>query len=618
MTINLGTSLPSIPITLVDVPEAKNFNCKFIYSFFAKDELTEEAGAWTDNLGVKHTAKPGFEPSSLEYVRNSPRYVHLTWEKVNVSSNQKTIQEFVDISIQENSNFILDEDQADIKSYDTFEQQEINFVKQTQFLLDKLYRNLNYNRVNASLNDAARAIHETTPEAVSQEFINKYLNYSYSDNLSFDANAKDPALEMSKINTAFSTRNKVFGNLLHEKIMNDSLTSLNSSFIEALQNKFNNQFIVKQFENRFNGSEYDLYLENPIEITAAENVSDFGSVFQSTGYIIERYKVQSNGQLTDKRTFYIENPEITEYFDTFIAYNQTYIYNIRAIAVLKTLGYNSDEKVNVITTFLVSSKRVKQQVICVDKKQTEPPTDFFIRWDYGLKKPVLTWNFPIDSRRHIKYFQVFRRQNRILNGRDIRPAQQPFELIRMYDFNDLQNASGVFYTISNGSYQFLNGDDSIDINIVMNPTTTKDTNVFTSTSFIDEEFNKENYYIYTVVAVDAHGISSNYSNQIGIRWNKLRNTIERFNISSPNAPKPYPNFFIEKDAFVDTIKNEGYNQVTVAFNPEYYELYRESGEDLKLLKYGPDNFYRLQLINTDLQEDQFVDIKIFDERNNNS
>jgi hypothetical protein len=616
MAVTLGSSLPSIPVLSVDIPEVTNFKTEFVYGFFSSDELTNESGGWVDSLGVKHSAKPGAEVSSIDFSKNSPRYIHLTWDKVNISSDGKQRQEFVDISIEKNAAQIVDEDHIDLKYYDTYEQQEIDLVTQTQAYLDKLYSNLNYNPTNASLNDAARAIHESTPEPVSQKFINKYLNYSHSENITVNnQRLENPAEELSQISTILPVRNKTFGNLLHEKVMNDSLTPLDSSFVSSIEKQYTNQQIVSQFESRFNGSEYDLYLENPIQVTVAEDVTDFGTVFQTTGYVIERYRLLPNGQKTDKRTFYIENPDTVEYLDTFVAYNQTYIYTIKAVAAVQTLSYSSDERVNVVSTFLVASKKTRSKILCTDTRPPSPPTDFFVRWDYSLKKPVLTWNFPNDTRRHIKYFQVYRRQDRMIGGRSIRPAQLPFELVRMYDFNDLQGADGTFFAMFNGGFRFQNGHDNINISAVMNPRNTPSTTVFTPTSYIDEEFNKESYYIYSIVAVDAHGIASNYSNQIGIKWNKLRNTIDRVEVSAPNAPLPYPNLYIDKDAFVDTIKNEGYSQVTIVFNPEYYDLYKQTGENLQLFKFGPDNYYRLQLINTDLQEDQFIDITVSDQRN---
>ena len=257
------------------------------------------------------------------------------------------------------------------------------------------------------------------------------------------------------------------------------------------------------------------------------------------------------------------------------------------MTAIQTLAFDPEQKINFVGTYLVAGKVMRTVANCIDENPAQPPTDFFIQWDYSLKKLVLSWNFPNDIRRHIKYFQVFRRKN----VGSVRPAQLPFELVKMYDFNDLQQASGVIYNIAGNVFKFVNGEDAIDMSVV---TRVND--------------------IYAVAAVDAHGITTNYSNQIGVKFNVQRNTIGRVDISEPGAPKPYPNLYLNKDTFIDTIKNEGYSQVTVVFNPEYIDLQRQSGEDLNVLRYGPDNFYRLQLINTDLQQDQFIDIKITDER----
>jgi hypothetical protein len=131
----------------------------------------------------------------------------------------------------------------------------------------------------------------------------------------------------------------------------------------------------------------------------------------------------------------------------------------------------------------------------------------------------------------------------------------------------------------------------------------------------NDAWDRSSAYIYAVCAVDAHGISSPYSNQIGVRWNSGRNTIDVVHVSAQGAPKPYPNLFVEKDAFVDTMKIEGSSQMTVVFQPECYKLVDERDTDLNLLAFGPDNFYRIQLINTDLQQDDWVDVFITDARN---
>lgn len=602
MTVKIAESLPSLPITVADIPEIETFNSTFFYNFYTPDELI--------NSNISTNA----QPNTVDFSRSVPRYVRLTWNKINVSSGKVNKKEFIDISIEANANRILDEDDLSLAYFDSFKQQESSFVNERQKYLSRLYEQINYNRVNASLTDAVKALNEVTPNEVSQTFLNRYLNYGNSSVT--NTTTANSAQDFESISTVIPVSNKIFGTLFHEKLVNDSMIGITPDMVSGLTNLFSTQNTVKDYANRFNGSQYDIYLDNPISTTVSDLQNDFGLVFQTTGYVIDRYRQTSNNQLIEKTTFYVENPDTTEFFDTHVLYNQRYVYFIRVVTALQTLTANTENRVNVISTFLLGSKLTRSTVFCEDRTPPEPPTDFFVRWDYGLKKPVLTWNFPIDTRRHIKYFQVFRRKN----VGNVRPAQLPFELVRMYDFNDLQNAYGTYYVAppkgSTGLFQFLQGESNINSSVVVNQNNIQNLDIFSPTCYIDEDFDRESYYIYAVACVDAHGVTSNYSNQIGINFNKQRNTIERVDASAPNAPKPYPNLYLNKDAFVDTIKNEGYSQMTVVFNPEYYELTRQNGDNIKIVNFGPENKYRIQLINTDLQTDQFVDITVIDDRTN--
>ena len=597
MSITVGSSLPSLPVTSIDLPEIKEFNYDFVYNFFTTDELT--------NANITTLANP----NTVEFSKNVPRYVKLSWSKVIVASAEKSRTDFIGISIQKNAAKVIDEEDFYVKAFSNFQQQETNFVTQTQSYMSRLYEQLNYNRRNASLNDAYKAIHESTPELLSQEFISKYLNYAQSNATRTSQESSSPIDDMQMKNIVVPVTKKIYGTMLHEKLLNDSLTPLNKNIIDAVAQKFEDQASIRDYANRFNGSQYDLTLQTPVSTKVEDVNTNNNFAYEATGYIIDRYRME-NSSLVEKKTFYIENPETNELFDTEILYNQKYVYNIKVVTAIQTLAFDPEQKINFVGTYLVAGKVMRTVANCIDENPAQPPTDFFIQWDYSLKKLVLSWNFPNDIRRHIKYFQVFRRKN----VGSVRPAQLPFELVKMYDFNDLQQASGVIYNIAGNVFKFVNGEDAIDMSVVTRVNDLKNLSVVTPTCFIDEEFNKEDYYIYAVAAVDAHGITTNYSNQIGVKFNVQRNTIGRVDISEPGAPKPYPNLYLNKDTFIDTIKNEGYSQVTVVFNPEYIDLQGQSGEDLNVLRYGPDNFYRLQLINTDLQQDQFIDIKITDQR----
>lgn len=597
MTTNIQ-SLPSVPVTATDTPEITSFTAEFVYNFFRPDELTNSSQTTTS------------AQNSVEFSRTVPRYVRLKWNKV--SNNQ---QKFAVISIADNKNKIINEQDLCSSFFGRYNQQEMSFVSERRRYLSELFEQLGVSRAGLGLVDAVRDLHNATPEGVSQEFLLRYLNYAQSENTTTTATPEDLSDRLEQVKVGVSVSKKVLGTLMHDKATTDTLTHSTNQIVSSVSSLFDEQNSIKPQLNKFVGSQYDLNLLTPVRLLSAEQNQESGTVFGTLGYIIERHRILEDGSLVEKTEYVIEESDTTEFFDTRVAYNQKYLYRIKVITGVETLAFDSASKVNVLALYLLGSQTTSAVVSCVDRKPSEPPTDFFVRWDYGLDKPVLTWNFPIDTRRHIKYFQIFRREN----NDKLRPVQRPFELVRMYEFNDLQNGEGTFFSRppqgSGGVFKFLQGEDTIEADLVVNENNLRGLNVFTPTCFIDEDFNKEKYYIYAVAAVDAHGVTTGYSNQIGVKFDKRRNTIDRVDISGPGAPKPYPNLYLNRDTFVDTIKNEGYSQMTVVFNPEFYELSRQgSTTNTKLIEFGPDNKYRIQLINTDLQEDQFVDVVVTDGR----
>jgi hypothetical protein len=146
-------------------------------------------------------------------------------------------------------------------------------------------------------------------------------------------------------------------------------------------------------------------------------------------------------------------------------------------------------------------------------------------------------------------------------------------------------------------------------------------------NFLDTSFKMGEMPIYTLASVDAHGMSSNYSAQIQMSYNKYTNKLTTKLISEPNAPKPYPNLLVQVDAFEDAIKVSGYERLKVFFDPEYYKVYRyrdapgnrddgrKSGKEksLKFLRVNPNlDTYKIHIMNVDLQKDRIVGIRIAD------
>jgi site-specific DNA-adenine methylase len=173
----------------------------------------------------------------------------------------------------------------------------------------------------------------------------------------------------------------------------------------------------------------------------------------------------------------------------------------------------------------------------------------------------------------------------------------PFQLIREYDFDDSVIKVENLETPSPGNVKIAGG---------------------TVNLHTDHDFTKDSKFVYSVCAIDAHGMTSNYSSQIELSFDRSKNHLNKQMLSVSGAPKSYPNMYIRNDLFEDTMKTSGRQKLTVYFNPEYLEVTKQSGSKLGLLATDTNNgTYRLQIINTDLQKASSVDISLKNLRTDN-
>ena len=128
--------------------------------------------------------------------------------------------------------------------------------------------------------------------------------------------------------------------------------------------------------------------------------------------------------------------------------------------------------------------------------------------------------------------------------------------------------------------------------------------------FFDDDFYHNSEYIYAVASVDAHGLTSNYSEQFKVIFNKFTNKIEKTLISIAGAPKSYPNLYLEKDLFVDAFKTSNKNKMHVYLHPDCISTNKET---ILFQKYGENKEYNRQkyvinIINTDVQKSKQISI----------
>lgn len=326
------------------------------------------------------------------------------------------------------------------------------------------------------------------------------------------------------------------------------------------------------------------------------------------GYMIQKTEIKSDGTTQDFPNVFIDNPlNFSFYIDKEIRYGSVYNYKVRTLSIVTSciavVNESDDSKDYAIADYLIASDGKTVSVECVENVPPPAPVRLSAFIDYKYRKPVLTWEFPLNKQRDIKRFQVFKRQKKVLeDGTVISPFEQPFTLVAEYDFDN-----SVFRTVPN---EISQPDRTYRL-------------VKPFKQFRDAEFDLDiDEAVYAVASVDAHGLSSNYSSQLHIKYDKYTNTLHKNIVCFRESPKPYPNLYIAKDFFKDLITSSGKKRCNVYFDPEYYKLVKKFGsftvEDIKYLKTSDTDFnYTFQMLNIDLQEEQRVKIRIADRSGKN-
>ena len=193
----------------------------------------------------------------------------------------------------------------------------------------------------------------------------------------------------------------------------------------------------------------------------------------------------------------------------------------------------------------------------------------------------------------MKYFQIFRRKT----------IYDPFTCIAEIDFDDSKIRS------SRAESALPDRVHRVD---------------YPQTIFLDSEFTRDSNYIYAVAALDAHGLSSGYSAQSQVSFDKIKNKVNLKTISKSGAPKQYPNFFIGPDLddniFVDSLTQDSMQSskkfgIRVYFNPDTVRL--TSREGLNEMLFVTDEnvgVYKFHLLNIDRQKATIIEMSIDDLR----
>jgi hypothetical protein len=243
-----------------------------------------------------------------------------------------------------------------------------------------------------------------------------------------------------------------------------------------------------------------------------------------------------------------------------------YKYRVRAVFMREIAAIFSESGRTGTAKFLVASSGESAEcfIACVEEVPPPPPEDVRVTYDYERSMVRLTWSLPVNSQRDIKYFQVFRRQD----------VDTSFQLLHVIDFDD----SGIKETQRETYPQKI----VTTVDIVQ--------------CFYFDDIPQEKEFIYAVCSVDAHGLSSGYSVQIGAIFKRSRNALSTRLVSRSGAPKTYPNLYINEDTFSDVVRVSGANRLVTFLDAELLTLVHANGSPENIVE---DATFTISLINED-------------------
>jgi hypothetical protein len=603
----MSLSLPSARTIIADVPEVKNFRAKFNYNFFQPDERTNSSGKATAEF-IQKKPSESFDANyqnSSQFNRFTSRYVSLTW-KPSVDSSTAATFSPPGFKIASNIDKIHEEQHFIGDYFTNMSFQDIGAPKRLNYYIKRLANQIKRTNQSAASENTGSfgADKEESPMDIVKSII---------PGLSSDINP----LILAQVFSDPESSGYVFLNSDGEKIENPSLLDElrdvkfysqinNKNLYSVLSSVPKNSFSMFEDEmdkisetvkdiqqktiegkssNILNAQDYDLQIQEFISYEPVD-ADNYKPRFQIVGYLIEKIEITNEGLGVVRDPIIIENPTISSTVDVKIKYGTTYKYMIRSIALFETIAENATTNQNLVVKYLVASKSSPiSQIECIEKVPPPEPSDLNLRWDFVEKCLVVEWAFPPNPQRDIKGWQILRRKN----------INEPYELIKYYDFDDS--------VIKVHDSQAETPDD------FFTETMTSPKNYY-----IDKEFNKDSKYVYAICSVDARGLSSNYSTQMEATFDKFKNRVVKKLISVKGAPKIYPNYFLNQDTFVDSIKDSGHGKLKIYFSPEYLKVLTSNNDDLKLLRTKPNGVdkYQLSIINLDLQIQENIDITIAD------
>jgi len=617
MTSWVGAALPSEPVTLINIPEPKSVLGKFVYNFYTRDERTNGNGTLAIDL-----ANPSQEQQNLAKSRKFPRYVRLSIQPTSFGSKDPML---VGIANQLGSNLINDHKNliqfegaiasnkfAGIRLQDNQVDQSFYYALSSSVAFFGIDTSTSGNSISTELNAVISSSAAFGPSGLQ---IRDSLSNIQSQGVSYaptdvrNAIANDAFRSVRFIDFNMNINNKVISNILQGSV--EDKTNIYEDELESMAiaaKNIQSQAVIQSNPTTVSADEYetpvsaiDVFTTSDSSVSSSGNLNE-GSL--AVGYWIEKFelvmKPDGNYDRVNHDPLIVNHYGPLNILDTSVKYGGTYLYNVRTVALTRFEALKRDETANVedeivVAVIMIASSGVMLKVQCTENIPPDPPGNISFKYDYQNDNLMIFWEEPLNPQRDVVRYQIFRR-----NSIDV-----PFTLIREFDFDKSTSRVQPVEVAPEDLILKMNGARKF---------------------FRDLEFTKTSKYIYSITCVDARGFTSNYSSQFEVSFSVGENKLKTKLVSKKDAPKPYPNLYLNQDLFVDTMKDSGHSRLRIFFDPEYYDVFRTTGQvetfewEGKILSSTKQtqslnligNNYKLQIINVDNQMSQLVSVAVND------
>lgn len=603
---------------IADIPDPQNVQANFVYNFFTPDERRNATGQVSlQSLSFLGKYRGGnFAQFLEEEIKKAssddqrkilnqalqatvPRYIDLSFSRVSIPGSSYSDEIGYSGILQKNYESVTNSEETITTSgFAVLRESDEDAILRLKQKIEALSRSFSIPFSDTEQSKKIASIIGTTQINVQSVMTPLNDPTEILVNSQRIKNSNENFFEVASRTKINSQVNKKFLDIAYEGA--DDVSPLSKLDISKLISK-----VARSYKT--SASQFLLSLED--HLPNLDPFSDINPVpgdeeriisATAVGYQITRHQHDDDGTIKDTKNFIIFGPDNTRYKDGQIVYGSSYSYEVRTIvridaAVSARLEGDRSEssknnKLYSLSFYVVSRPSSSVRIKTEEFEAPKEPDGVFYNFNYDFGKGlIIRWQIPTGKSRDVKYFQIFRRKS----------INEPFVCIGMIDFDDSDNK------------------------VILKESVREDRileSVGVQTFYEDKSFERTSSAIYAVCAVDAHGLTSGYSAQTEVGFDRTKNLLTLKLISRGGAPKQYPNFYVDPrlddnitvDSFSqDAIFDSGRSKFTVYFSPDAKIM--TTNDNSKESVYYTDSQkgkYTLHFINTDVQRSTSVDITV--------